>query len=177
MSRSNTVNDLLKPHSYETALTHHDGQDFLDVAGPFPDVETAQTAIDAWGHGYNHVRPHQSLGMAIPVSVFRPAPTEPIAASPAPTQPLTALEQDLTLPPAPLLPAPGVSPPEDVRAMGCETALTPRARLLLPDNQQFMFTAALARRPVTVWASERSIHVVLDGTVIRTLTSVRLRSA
>ena len=71
MSQSNTVNDLLKPHSYETALTQHDGQDFLDVAGPFPDVETAQTAIDAWGHGYNHVRPHQSLGMAIPVSVFR----------------------------------------------------------------------------------------------------------
>ena len=75
MSRSNTVNDLLKPHSYETALTHHDGRDFLDVAGPFPDVETAQTAIDAWGHGYNHVRPHQSLGMAIPVSVFRPSIT------------------------------------------------------------------------------------------------------
>lgn len=48
--------------------------------------------------------------------------------------------------------------------------LTPRARLLLPAEQQFKFTAALARREVTVWASDRSIHVLLllDGAVIRT---------
>jgi hypothetical protein len=49
--------------------------------------------------------------------------------------------------------------------------LTPRARLLLPGDQQFKFTAALARREVTVWASDRSIHVVLDGAVIRTRPS------
>ena len=35
----------------------------------------------------------------------------------------------------------------------------------------FKFTAALARREVTVWASDRSIHIVLDGTVIRTRPS------
>lgn len=33
------------------------------------------------------------------------------------------------------------------------------------------FTAALARRTVTIWANDRSIHVLLDGTVIRTRPS------
>jgi hypothetical protein len=33
------------------------------------------------------------------------------------------------------------------------------------------FTAALARRTVTTWANDRSVHVLLDGTVIRTRPS------
>lgn len=49
--------------------------------------------------------------------------------------------------------------------------LTPRVRLLLPGDQQFKFTAALARREVTVWASDRSIHIVLDGAALRTRPS------
>jgi hypothetical protein len=59
----------------------------------------------------------------------------------------------------------------DIHAIEWETDLTPRARLLLPGNQQMKFTAALARRTVTIWANERSIHVLLDGTVIRTRPS------
>jgi hypothetical protein len=55
----------------------------------------------------------------------------------------------------------------DIHAVEWETDLTPRARLLLPGNQQMEFTAALARRTVTIWANDRSIHVLLDGTVIR----------
>jgi hypothetical protein len=61
--------------------------------------------------------------------------------------------------------------PEVLFTVEWETALTPQALLLLPGNQQFKFTAALARRVVTVWASDRSIHVVLDGAVIRTRPS------
>ena len=34
---------------------------------------------------------------------------------------------------------------------------------MLPGEQQLKFTAALARREVTVWASDRSIHIVLDA--------------
>jgi hypothetical protein len=58
-----------------------------------------------------------------------------------------------------------------IHAVEWETVLTPRARLLLPGDQQFKFTAALGRREVTVWASDRSIHVMLDGAVIRTRPS------
>src|SRR5260370_20401042 len=53
-------------------------RELLDAAGPFPDVETAQASIDAWVDGYNHTRPHQSLAMATPATLFRPAPIEPI---------------------------------------------------------------------------------------------------
>lgn len=70
-----------------------------------------------------------------------------------------------TLPPAEAL---SVSA---IHAVEWEITLTPRARLLLPGNQQFKFTAALARHEVTVWASDRSIHIILDGAVIRTRPS------
>ncbi|WP_425301607.1 integrase core domain-containing protein [Nocardia wallacei] len=38
----------------------------------FTDLPTAQTAITAWVHTYNHTRPHQALDMATPASLFRP---------------------------------------------------------------------------------------------------------
>jgi transposase InsO family protein len=149
-------------------------RELLDAAGPFPDVETAQASIDAWVHGYNHTRPHQSLSMTTPAALFRPAPLEPIAAAPTDVHPLTSSVVDVVVPPRP---APGLAvhaeslADNDIHAVEWETDLTPRARLLLPGNQQMKFTAALARRTVTIWANDRSIHVLLDGTVIRTRPS------
>lgn len=43
--------------------------------------------------------------------------------------------------------------------------------ICLPENQQFKFSQALAGRSVTVWANRRSIHVIMDGEVVRTRTS------
>jgi hypothetical protein len=48
-------------------------RELLDEVGEFADVPAAQAAIDAWVHAYNHSRPHQSLDMAVPASLFRPA--------------------------------------------------------------------------------------------------------
>ncbi|MDT5361147.1 MAG: hypothetical protein QOC69_2909 [Mycobacterium sp.] len=149
-------------------------RELLDAAGPFPSVESAQAAIDAWVQGYNHSRPHQSLDMDIPVALFRPAPLEPVPAVAALQGPLTAMVTDVVVPPwkPMVLPAPAAgSAGSDIRAVEWETTLTGRARLLLPGDQQLKFTAALAHRQVTVWASDRSIHVVLDGAVIRTRPS------
>jgi transposase InsO family protein len=54
-------------------------RELLDPAGPFVDLPSAQAAISAWVHTYNHARPHQSLDMAIPASLFRPnAQPEPL---------------------------------------------------------------------------------------------------
>jgi transposase InsO family protein len=47
-------------------------RELLDVAGPFADLPSAQAAITAWVHAYNHARQHQALGMATPASLFRP---------------------------------------------------------------------------------------------------------
>jgi hypothetical protein len=137
-------------------------------------IEAAQEAIDAWVHGYNYSRPHQSLAMATPGTVFRPAPIDVVPPMPVDTEPLATDIVEVIVPPRPKQ---HLAPPAEhslggiIHAVEWETALTPRARLLLPGDQQFKFTAALARRQVTVWASDRSIHIVLDGAVIRTRPS------
>jgi transposase InsO family protein len=60
-------------------------RELLDVAGPFADLPSAQAAITAWVHAYNHQRPHQALGMATPASLFRPGTRpEPVLAVPVP---------------------------------------------------------------------------------------------
>ena len=78
--RKNGIKQLLtKPYSPTTTgkveRWHQTLQtDFLNDAGPFATIETAQAAVDAWRHEYNHDRPHQSLDMATPAERFRPAP-------------------------------------------------------------------------------------------------------
>ena len=92
----------------------------------------------------------------------------------APVHPLNSSVVDVVVPPRPV-PVLAVHSESlgnnDIHAVEWETDLTPRARLLLPGNQQMKFTAALARRTVTIWADDRSIHVLLDATVIRTRPS------
>jgi hypothetical protein len=125
-------------------------------------------------HGYNHSRPHQSLGIATPATVFRPAPIDVVPPMPVTTEPLAPDIVEVIVPLRPkqhLAPTAEHSPSGTIHAVEWETVLTPRARLLLPGDQQFKFTAALARREVTVWVNDRSIHIVLDGAVIRTRPS------
>jgi len=60
-------------------------RELLDVSGPFADLPSAQAAITAWVHAYNHQRPHQALGMASPASLFRPGSQPgPLLAAPEP---------------------------------------------------------------------------------------------
>jgi hypothetical protein len=47
---------------------------------PRPDLGAWQAAFDAWRHEYNHVRPHESLALAVPASRYhvssRPYPAQ-----------------------------------------------------------------------------------------------------
>lgn len=52
-------------------------RELLDETRAFESIEAAQAAIDEWVHAYNTVRPHQSLGMATPASLFRSKPPNP----------------------------------------------------------------------------------------------------
>jgi transposase InsO family protein len=147
-------------------------RELLDAAGPFADLTAAQSAIDAWVHGYNHDRPHQSLRMAPPASAFRPAPVHPVPAN----GPLKSSLLESELPPAYHLHAASTSTNTttfagEVAAVEWEAVLSPIGRLCLPGNQQIKFAAALANRTVTLWADDRSIHVLLDGHLIRTRPS------
>ncbi|HET7034717.1 MAG TPA: IS481 family transposase [Thermomicrobiaceae bacterium] len=41
---------------------------------PFPDLAAAQTAFDAFRATYNHTRPHEALGYAVPADRYQPSP-------------------------------------------------------------------------------------------------------
>jgi transposase InsO family protein len=135
-------------------------EELLDDVAAYESLAAAQASIDAWVYGYNYRRPHQSLDMAIPVSVFRPTPPPVPPAEPAPAA--SALR--------PALPAPERDKPEG-EAVEAEMMISSGGRLCLPGNQQIKFAQALGGRPVTIWADQRSIHVVLAGELIRTRPS------
>lgn len=84
---------LTKPHSPTTTgkiERFHKTlrEEFLDHVAPFESLTAAQGAIDGWVAGYNHQRPHQSLDMATPASLFAPmAPHGSTLLSPHRTSP------------------------------------------------------------------------------------------
>jgi hypothetical protein len=145
-------------------------EELLNRVGAFADQATAQSAIDVWVHAYNHQRPHQSLGMARLAAKFRPTPDRPSAAIPAQIQPVG-------LPPR--IPAELVTSSTtailsetDLRAVEWEMVVPPGGRLSLPNNCGIKLGQPYAGRTVTLWADDRSIHVCLDGYLIRTRTSL-----
>jgi transposase InsO family protein len=158
-------------------------RELLDTAGPFADLASAQAALDAWVDGYNHRRPHQALGMATPASRFLPAaaPSGQPAAAGLPLRLPTPGSGEAAAAPRsaahPAGSAAGTSPLALVVGPGAVEfdALVPASGLLnpLPSGQRIRLSpaAAFAGRTVTIWADERSLHVLLDGHLVRTVAS------
>lgn len=142
-------------------------RELLDVAGPFADLPAAQAAIDAWVHTYNTARPHQALDMATPASLFQPGPpSEPalLAAPPAPQQePETVVE--------PLQPTTVLLPPS-APAMQFDTIVTASGHVgVLPRVQRIKLGAQHTGRKVRVWVDEHTVHILLDGDLVKTAAS------
>jgi len=141
--------------------------ELLDHVAPFESLEAAQQAIDAWVHAYNHHRPHQALDMAAAASRFRPnGPTraEPasLAAEDAEQAPSWAIE---------VIAPPPAAPPGGT-AVEFEVRVPPSGEVTLVSGRQRVTLAqGLAGRTVTVWADLRSVHLTLDGHLVRTLGS------
>jgi hypothetical protein len=150
-------------------------RELLDVHGPFASIEALQAALDAWRAEYNTDRPHQSLGMAFPASRFTPA--------------VSALElrvpAQLTTParePKPPQPSPDPLPAHSVPVEAPEP-ITVQAHNGLPavevdrvvpasgnlqlGGQQVWLGPALSGRQITLWVDAISLHVLLDGTRIK----------
>ncbi|WP_432164666.1 IS481 family transposase [Streptomyces sp. bgisy031] len=143
-------------------------REMLDHSGPFADPATAQAAIDAWVHSYNHTRPHQSLEMATPAQVFRPhtIAVPPPAAEAAPDELTTNPPEPMRLP---VFPAPGSSEENvPLHAVEFEAVVSPGRHVPLPGQQSLKFSPTLVGRTVTVWASHHIVHVLLDGQLIPT---------
>ena len=139
-------------------------RELLDVAGPFADLPSAQAAITAWVHAYNHARPHQALDMATPASLFRPGVSpdrEPAAAAPPRAEPAAAAGP---VPRLVLSPSGG--------AVEFETVISPAGVLsVLPRVQRLKMGPALAGQVARVWADEVTVHVTVAGQLARTVPS------
>ena len=141
-------------------------RELLDVAGPFADLPSAQAAISAWVHAYNHSRPHQALDMATPASLFRPGVSpdrEPAAAAPR-QQPEPAAVAG-PVPRLVLSPSGG--------AVEFETVISPAGVLsVLPRVQRLKMGPAMAGQVARVWADEVTVHVSIGGQLVKTVPSI-----
>jgi transposase InsO family protein len=145
-------------------------EEFLDHVAPFESLTAAQEAIDGWVASYNHRRPHQALDMATPASLFRPnGPTR------LDVRPADELQPDGDAEPSHTVdviepPVPGAV---DGAAVEFEARVPPGKDIGIGSagRQQISLRPSMAGRTVTIWADLRSIHVTMDGHLIRTLTS------
>ncbi len=146
-------------------------RELLDHVVPFESLSTAQEAIDGWVHAYNHQRPHQSLDMETPASRFRPhGPARDLATAAPDPDPVDA-GQD-----RPVVVAAAESAADGV-AVEFETRVPPSGTItVMSGKQQVDVHPALAGRTLSFSADQRSIHLTLDGHVLRTVSS-RLRPA
>ncbi len=141
-------------------------RELLDVSGPFNDLPAAQAAVDAWVHTYNTARPHQALDMATPASRFRPnPPPEPtvVAAPATAAEPSTVAEP--AAPVAMLIPA--SAPAVEFEAVVAATGIVG----VLPRVQRVRLGTSYAGRRSRVWADEHTVHIVIDGELVRSATS------
>jgi hypothetical protein len=137
--------------------------------------------VDAWREQYNTDRPHQSLAMAFPASRFTPAdsplslriPAQLTAHTRQPKPPPPSAEPDLL--PAQSLPAiapePVIAQAQDGQPAVEVDRVVPASGNMWIGGQQVWLSPALAGRQVTLWVDETSLHVLLEGTRIKTLPS------
>lgn len=143
-------------------------EEFLDHVAPFESIAAAQEAVDAWVHAYNHQRPHPSLDMAVPASLFRPIGPTRLDVTDRASQ-----EQHAT-PPSLVIDVidPPSQPPPVSAAVEFEVRVPPSGEVQIRSGRQSVSVhKSLAGRTVTVWADLRSIHLSLDGDVLRTVRS------
>ena len=143
-------------------------RELLDHVAPFESLAAAQDAIDGWVHAYNHARPHQSLGMATPASVFRPH-------GPSRDDALQETEQPGERPAEQLqigVIEPPPAPPPGGGAVEFEARVPPSGIVTVVSGRQALTVrAGLAGRTLTIWADLHSVHLLLDGHVLRTVAS------
>lgn len=138
--------------------------ELLNDHGPFESIEDLQAALDAWRQEYNTSRPHQSLGMAFPATRFETASSTLALRVPA-GQGLTAPQEPGHTPAARTVPA-----ERSPIAVEADRLVPPSGNLWI-GGQQIWLGPALAGREVTIWVDETILHVLLDGTRLKTLPS------
>jgi transposase InsO family protein len=141
-------------------------RELLDDVPVWPDLDSAQAAIDAFRHEYNTDRPHQSLDMAFPADRFRPSPATVVPVK---------LPASLTVPTAsPIAPAP-IAVPQPVMewsgdAVEFDRVVPPSGNLQVA-GKQFWLGPARSGVTVTFWADPDVIHLLVAGARLKTVRS------
>ncbi|WP_344085009.1 integrase core domain-containing protein [Luedemannella helvata] len=155
--------------------------ELLDDVEVWPDIHTAQAAIDAFRQEYNTRRPHQSLNMAFPGDLFiaragderlplrLPAQLKPAIAEPQP-DPAPAPVPVTTMPTTPplTLSTNGVDPVD----LAVEfTRAVPLSGNVSVGGQQFWLGPDRAGTTVAFWADTTVVHLIVNGVRLKTVPS------
>ena len=155
--------------------------EFLDHVAPFESAAAAQQAIEGWVAGYNQHRPHQAqaIDMAVPAALFRPngpsrldvdvaLETAALKTSVPRTAAAPAAQLSALAPAAKPTTTP-VSEPwrheeREGAAIEFEARVPAGAQITIRTGRQSVSVPrGLAGRTITIWADQRSVHLILDG--------------
>ncbi|WP_435825979.1 IS481 family transposase [Micromonospora zamorensis] len=141
-------------------------RELLDDVPVWPDIDTAQAAINVFRHEYNTDRPHQSLDMAFPASRFRPAehgvvPVKLPASVTTPAEPPTWPELVIAR-----QPVEHWSP----SAVEFDRVVPPSGNLQVA-GKQFWLGPARSGVTMTFWADTDVIHLLIAGARIKSVRS------
>ncbi|WP_123028655.1 IS481 family transposase [Mycolicibacterium stellerae] len=139
-------------------------RELLDETGAFESIKAAQAAIDEWVHAYNTVRPHQSLDMATPASLFRSQATQPDPPSAAAS---AGPDEDFSSPPLTAPPAVNTAP----LPIEMDARVPPSGVVVIAGLQQIWVGKNYAGLTVTLWIHLTCIHILLAEDVIKTVPS------
>lgn len=140
-------------------------RELLDDCGPFASLAAAQAAVSEWVQTYNHLRPHQALDMATPATLFRPNPQpEPVKVVPAQRSETVPALADSAGPALVMTPSAG--------AVEFDTVVPDSGQVgIIPSVQRIRLGAARADLRARIWVDENTIHVLVNGEVVKTVAS------
>jgi transposase InsO family protein len=158
-------------------------QELLDHVEVWPDIETAQAAVDAFRTEYNTNRPHQSLDMAFPADRFIGRPADERLPLRLPSALSTTTSRPAPVRAATLSPSPAVAPvvpvPPMLSTTGADqvdfavefTRVVPASGNLAVCGQQFWLGPDRAGATITLWADVTVVHLLVNGVRLKTVPS------
>lgn len=156
-------------------------RELLDQIAVWPDLQTAQAAIDAFRDEYNTNRPHQSLDMAFPADRFAARPTDERLPLRLPPALVAATAEPRPAPAEAAVPITGTATPTSVMLstngidpvdLAVElTRVVPLSGNLSVCGQQFWLGPDRAGATVTFWADTTVVHLLTNGVRLKTVPS------
>ena len=152
---------------------HQTMREILEDHPPFASSEAAQRAFDGWRAEYNELRPHQSLEMATPASLFVPRPDTVADLVLPPELSVLAGDERVVIEPADEpehFEEEPVDPFNDVRAVELTRVVPPSGNISISE-QQIWIGPRWAGRVIELWADTVSVHVSMEGEHLKTVPS------